>query len=141
MARIDMTGMEDVEKSIFEMGEAAAKAIPEMLKAGGEILVNAQKAEASSLNRSGRSMGGLKESIKADAIKGAGTAQYIEVGPSGIDRNHTKKGVENAKKGFVLEYGRCNMAAIPWMSTANEKAAEGVIKSMQEVWESYHGGH
>lgn len=140
MAKFNTVGLEDVERQFLQMGEAATKAVPLMLEAGAEVIVKAQQGEAGKLKISGRSKGALVKSIQADKTKGSGNAQYKEVYPHGVDRSHTKKGVRNAEKGFVLEYGRSNTPAQPWMATANEKSAEAVTEAMWNEWEGVNGG-
>ena len=140
MARFNTVGLEEVEKQFLKAGEAATKAVPLMLEAGAAVLIKAQQAEAQKLNISGRSRGALVKSIKADKVKGTNTSKYKEVYPQGIDRSHTKKGVRNAEKGFVLEYGRSNMPARPWIATANEQSADSVSNAMWEKWEGVKNG-
>lgn len=135
MAKFTLAGFEEAERQIMMQGEKV-KLIPVMLEAGAEVLVRAQRQEAQRLNRSGRSRGGLVNSIKVDrTVYGRDGGIYKEVYPQGIDRNHTKKGVRNAEKGFVQEYGRSNMPANPWMSTANEKCESEVNSTMLKIWE------
>lgn len=140
MAKFNTVGLEDVERKFLQMGEAATKAVPLMLEAGAEVVVKAQQTEAQKLNISGRSRGALVKSIKADKTKGTGATRYKEVYPHGVDRSHTKKGVRNAEKGFVLEYGRSNMPARPWMAAANEKCADEVVGAQMKVWEDVNNG-
>lgn len=139
MAKFNTVGLEDVERQFFQMSQAAEKAVPAMLDAGAEVIVKAQQAQARRLNISGRSRGALVRSIQADKTKGSGNSRYKEVYPHGIDRSHTKKGVRNAEKGFVLEYGRSNMPAQPWMATANAECADEVTEVMWEKWEEANG--
>ena len=140
MARMDINGLEEVERAFLLRGENAVKAVPLMLEAGAKVLITAQQKTAGELNITGRSRGALVKSIQADKVKSTGNAQYIEVYPHGTDKSHTRKGVANAEKGFVLEYGRSNMAARPWMSTANEKCAADVIEAQLKEWEAVTDG-
>jgi hypothetical protein len=140
MAKFNTMGLEEIERQFLLAGEAAKKAVPLMIDAGVAVLIPAQQAEAAKLNISGRSRGALVKSIEADKLKGKDNEQYREVYPHGTDKSHTKAGVRNAEKGFVLEYGRSNMPARPWMSTANEKAAQAVIDAEFEVWERVKNG-
>jgi HK97 gp10 family phage protein len=140
MAKFNTAGLEEIERQFLLQSENAVKAVPLMLEAGANVIIEAQKAEAARLNISGRSKGALVNSIKADKVKGSETSRYFEVDPHGVDRSHTRAGVRNAEKGFVLEYGRSNMPAKPWMSTANEKAAEDVVSAELEAWEKVNNG-
>jgi hypothetical protein len=135
MAEFNNVGLEDVEKLLLIQSAAVRKAAPLMLEAGARVLVAAQKAEAAKLNISGRSKGALVKSIKAGKVKTVGNSRIIEISPQGIDRSHTKAGVRNAEKAFVLEYGRSDMPARAWMSAANELCANDVYKAELEEWE------
>lgn len=140
MAQFNTVGLEAAQKEFLLMTERATKVVPLALEAGADVLVKAQKEEAQKLNISGRSKGALVRSIKADKVKGNTISKYTEIYPHGVDRSHTKKGVRNAEKGFVLEYGRSNMPARPWMSTANERSASKVMDAMAKVWEETTNG-
>ena len=113
MADFNVTGLDDVIKEMTSHQQAAEKAIPEMLNAGAEILVNAQKSEVKAQKLV--DTGDMINSIKPDKVKtGKDGNAYIDVYPQGKDR----KGVSNAEKGFVAEYGTSKMPARPWMRTA-----------------------
>lgn len=149
MARFNAVGVDDIIASINRRTEKAVKKIPKMLEAGAAVLVEAQKAEIDTMIAQGlarepahksetsRSLGELKKSIKATKVKTdkSGSA-YVEVYPHGKD----SKGESNATKGFVLEYGRTNMSGYPWMTSANEKAADAVSAAQREVWEEDSDG-
>jgi len=140
MAKFNNVGLEEVERQLLFQRDAALKAVPKMIDAGVAVLIPAQQAEAAKLNISKRSKGALVESIKADKLIVAGSEQYREVFPHGTDKSHTKKGVRNAEKGFVLEYGRSNTQGTRWMSRANEKAADAVVEAQLAVWEGETNG-
>ena len=46
MAEFTTVGLEEIEKAFLRMEEAAVTAVPKMLKAGADVLVEAQRAEA-----------------------------------------------------------------------------------------------
>ena len=103
-----------------------------MLKAGGAVMQEAQRAEIRTMFRSRRSTGDLAASIVVSKIKERDNGKMVEVYPDGKDRH----GVRNATKGFVLQYGRKNMPARPWFTAANEKmkcAAYGRRSKMTDV--------
>lgn len=131
MAKFTITGLDDVQEALLRQEAIAVAAVPEMLEAGGEVMKGAFQAETSKLNSTGRSTGALTASIKVSAVKERNGGKYIEIAPTGKDRH----GVRNAEKGFVLNYGRSNMPARPWFTTANESAAGNAISAMRRVWE------
>ena len=132
MAKFEVSGFADVEKQLLQRTERAAIAVPLMLEAGAKVLVEAHKSEIEMTFSSDRSTGALAESIKSSGVEGGELGKYIEVSPTGKD----KKGVSNATKGFVLQYGRSNMPARPWMTAANAKAEGDVNAAMRREWEA-----
>lgn len=131
MAKFTVTGLDDVQEAMLRRDKATMEAVPEMLKAGGEVIKNAFQAETKKLNSTGRGTGDLTASIKVSAVKERNGGKYVDIAPTGTDRH----GVRNAEKGFVLNYGRSNMPARPWFTTANEKAADEATAEMRRVWE------
>lgn len=143
MAEFNTTGLEEVEKAFRNMEKAAVTAVPKMLKAGADVLVDAQKAEARAMGLN--DTGGFINSIKATSVKGNSTERYIDVYPQGRakhgnDRKGNKSNVRYATIGFVAEYGTSSQAARPYMTTANEKSHEKVVDAELKIWESESNG-
>lgn len=136
MARIDTSGLGDIARQILEQSDKTERAAKKMLEAGAEVVKNEQVAEIKKTFASDRSTGALANSIKASKVKKKGSEYYIEVAPTGKD----KKGVRNATKGFVLEYGRSNMPARPWMTRANEKSQGKVDEAMRGAFDEVMNG-
>lgn len=132
MARFEVSGIEDFADKILKREAAATAAVPAMLKAGAAVLVEAQQTEIRSTFTSNRTTGDLANSIKATSVKKTDDGQTVEVYPHGTNR----RGQANATVGFVLQYGRSNMPARPWFTSANEKAAEEVQAAMRKEWEA-----
>lgn len=131
MAKLSLSGLDEFQDKLMQRQKAATEAVPEMLKAGAAVLVKAQQEEVKRTFTGKRSTGDLAASIKSTAVKEKQTEKFVEVYPHGKDRH----GVSNATKGFVLQYGRSNMPARPWMTAANEKAADEVQGAMRNAWE------
>jgi hypothetical protein len=136
MARFNVVGLDDVQNLMLIRDKAVTEAVPAMLEAGGRVMQEAQAKEIRETFRGDRSTGDLAASIKVSAIKEKDSAKMVEVYPDGKDRH----GVRNATKGFVLNYGRKRMAARPWFTAANTKAADAVNAEMRRVWEAKQGG-
>ena len=130
MARFNVVGLDDLQEQMLQRAKIAEEAVPEMLKAGGAVMQEAQRAEIRTMFRSRRSTGDLAASIVVSKIKERDNGKMVEVYPDGKD------GVRNATKGFVLQYGRKNMPARPWFTAANTKAADAVNDEMRRVWEA-----
>lgn len=132
MAKLTATGFEELEAAMLRRSQAAEKAIPAMLKAGGEVMKQAFQAETKKLDSTGRSTGDLTASIKVSAVKERDGARFVEVAPTGKDRH----GVRNAEKGFVLNYGRSNMQARPWFTRTVEATSDKAMEAMRREWEA-----
>lgn len=138
MAKFNTVGFEEVEKQILRQSEIATKAVPLMLNAGADVLVEAQQKETDQLfGISGRSKGDLKRSIEKSKVTSTSVDATITVAPTGKDSG----GVRNAEKGFVLNFGRSNMPAQPWMDAANAKSKDKVHEAMMEVWDGLNDGN
>ena len=135
MADFQVTGLDDVMKEMMSHQAAAEVAIPEMLNAGAEILVKSQKGQAQSMKI--RNTGDFINSIKAAKIKKDRDGNsYIEVSPQGKDH----KGVRNAEKGFIAEYGTSKIPARPWMRTANAKCSDEITAKEIGIWDKQKEG-
>ena len=129
MARFNVDGFDDVQKKLLRHNSAAQKAAPKMLEAGAKVLVRAQKAVSRQIGV--YDTGQFHDSIKPTKVKTRDEEKYVEIYPQGVD----DKGVRNAEKGFIAEYGTSRIQARPWMSTANAQAADEVHEAMRKVWE------
>lgn len=143
MGDFTTVGLEDVIEAFSNREQATVAAVPKMLKAGADVLIEAQKAEARAMGLN--DTGGFINSIKATAIKGDDTEKYVEIYPQGRakhgnDRKGDKSNVRYATIGFVAEYGTSSKAARPYMTTANEKAQGKVIAAQLEEWEKATNG-
>lgn len=136
MAKLSLDGLEAVEQALLRQEENAIRAVPKMLEAGAQVVKAALEREAAKLNASGRSTGALKRSIKVSKLKKQGLEYYMDVAPSGKDSG----GVRNAEKGFVLNYGRSNMPARPWFTSAIASSEQAAAEAMLKAWEEAHNG-
>ena len=131
MAKFTVTGLDDVQEAMLRQDAIVEEAVPEMLKAGGEVIKRAFQTETKKLNSTGRATGALTASIKVSAVKERNGGKFVEIAPTGKDRH----GVRNAEKGFVLNYGRSNMPARPWFTRSHQKATPEVQAAMRQAWE------
>lgn len=132
MAQFNTVGFDDVEKALLRREKEAIEAVPEMLKVGANVLIRAQKAEIERMRIVDTA--DMMNSVKATPVKGNDVEQYVEVYPHGKDR----KGVRNAEKAFIAQYGRAygkqKKEARPWLTVANEKCTGEVHDAMRAVW-------
>lgn len=142
MAEFSTVGLEAVIEAFGKREQATVAAVPKMLKAGAEVLVEAQKTEAKAMGI--EETAGFINSIKPTAVKGDDTERYVDVYPQGRakhgnDRKGDRSNVRYATIGFVAEYGTSSQAARPYMTVANEKAREKVVNAQLEIWERENG--
>lgn len=131
MARFNVVGLDALEKEIARRASLLDDAAPEMLKAGTDVLVDYMRG--SILEKDLIDSGGLFDSIRAGKLQSGEDGYYQEVSPHGRDH----KGVSNAKKGFIQEYGTSKLKATHWMSEAAETAKDEVVDAMRKVWNEY----
>ena len=144
---VDFSGLEDVQKMLLKNAEAAQKYAEPILLAGAEVLVSAQKAALSRLSKGNRSDGELIKSISVGRVKKSksGTGIHTDVFPRG-SQSHTSemnskgKKVRNSNVGFMLEHGTSTMTARPWISEAEQNAADRVNEAMGAEWERVSNG-
>ena len=133
MGEFNTVGLEDIIDAFSRREAATVEAVPKMLKAGADVLIEAQRAEAQAMGLN--ETGGFINSIKATDVKGDDTEKYVEIYPQGRakhgnDRKGDKSKVRYATIGFVAEYGTSSHAARPYMTVANE--VYGRVKQANE---------
>lgn len=143
MAEFNTVGLEEIEKAFLNMERAATEAVPKMLKAGADVLVEAQREEARAMGLD--RTGGFVNSIKATTVKGNETEKWVDVYPQGKadhgnDRKKSRENVRYATIGYVEEYGTSKRAARPYMTVANEKAHDKVVDAELAIWETVNNG-
>jgi len=144
---VDFAGLEEIEKALLKNAEAAEKHAEPILLEGAKVMKSAQKAALSRISKGDRSDGELMSSITIGRVKQSksGTGIHTDVFPQGY-QSHTSemntkgKKVRNANAGFMLEYGTSNMPARPWVSTAENTAADAVNEAMAQAWEKVSEG-
>ena len=135
MAKLELSGFNEFTDLLLKQDKIAMEAVPEMLEGAGKVVkeVLTQSIIQKNFTKSGkRAFGDLKASIGVTKIQGDGTEKYVAVYPLGTDR----KGIRNADKGFVLNFGRSHMDAKPWFSDAQSKAVEAGENEMRRIWEA-----
>lgn len=130
MAKFEFKGIEAIQEKLLRREAATTKAVPEMVKAGGDVIAKGQQEVVRGMFRGKRSFGDLASSIRKTKVSSRGSSTYVDVFPHGKNR----RGERNATVGFVQQYGRSNMPANPWMTEANAKYADDAQKAMLDVW-------
>ena len=115
MGEFNTVGLEDIIDAFSRREAATVEAVPKMLKAGADVLIEAQRAEAQAMGLN--ETGGFINSIKATDVKGDDTEKYVEIYPQG-----------RAKHGNDRIKARCAMQqSALWQSTAQVATLHALI--------------
>lgn len=138
MARFNVTGMEQTIRSMARMGENVGPVADAMLHTAGKLVVEGWRY---SLAKHGHvKTGALYDSIKASKPRTIGGVRAIIISPRGTDKKDRITPVRNAEKGFVLNYGRRNMAASHWAEEATKNSEEKALEAMENIWDEWYWG-
>lgn len=136
MAKIDFAGLDQVLGNVAALAESVnADTAERMLSAGAAVMADAQQA---SIQQCGLiDTGDMYRSVGHTKMKSDGSGAYFtDVFPQGKDR----KGVRNAEKFFIAEYGKSNQPGTRVMTIATEKGAEPANAAMYDAWEAITNG-
>lgn len=127
MASFNVTGMDDLIRQMDLKAEEIKRLGPTAAKAGGEAALEAMKK---TVPKGKGKTHELESSLKIDGpYHNVSAGYYCDVHPDG----KRASGERNATVGYVLEYGRSNMAARPWMRTAVEMFEADIQDAMAKV--------
>lgn len=127
MAQFEFSGIDELIRGFEEHGRDMSERLPEAALAGAKAAVSEME------KRVPVRTGGLKGHIKTgDVQRSVADGCYAEVFPSGTKKNGRKR-ERYETVGYVLEYGRSNMPARPWMRPAVEEGADAIGEAMAEV--------
>ena len=162
MARFNATGTDKLELTMQEVANIPDDVIEAMLRAGSEVVVEAQKRKIRSLGlvKSGKLLNSIKAFSKIGSTKND-YGRYFLVYPYGkhgerrrklvvknykaskSGRTHTVggdvKAVTNSEVGFVQEFGAPKRGLKPkqWMRLANEESASAMTQAEFEVYDQW----
>lgn len=127
MATFNTMGVDELLRELEEHGRDVSEKLPEAALAG------ARAAVAEMQKRVPVRTGGLKAHIKIGEVhRTVAEGTYVEVYPSGTKKSGRKR-ERYETVGYVLEYGRSNMPARPWMRPAVEEGADAIAEAMADV--------
>ena len=135
MARFDTGGLDDLINEMQRMGQDTGEVAEEMVNAAVEEIREAWRKSAQEHGH--HDTGAMIESIGiGPGPVRAGGILYRDVYPQGTD----SKGVRNAEKAFILNYGKHNMPASHWVDDADEKSGAPVQAACQAIWDRFLRG-
>lgn len=138
MAKVTMRMPEDFLLKISKLGDKTDEIVPKVLESGGEVVLKEVKSKLkSSLGRNtkirSRSTGELVSSLGLTPVLMDRRGHHnIKVG----FKEPRSDGDSNAKIANILEYGRSNQAAKPFLKPARRTSRGPCIEAMKDRFET-----
>lgn len=136
MARLDVSGLEELMDGFEKLANIPEETIGRMLKAQAKVVIAHQKRKLTSLPMKD-STGQLEASIGEGELKRDREGQLcLHVFPQGIRRG---KKTRNAEVGYIEEYGAPQRGIAPtqWMRLANEESEEETTEAGRAEFEKW----
>lgn len=136
MARCEIKMPEEFLDKLSKLGDKFDGIAPKVLQSGGKVVLSQMKANLESrigkdTKYPSRSKGDLMASLGiTPAMQNRNGEWNIRVG---IGDSKDRKGVSNALKAQILEYGKSGQKAKPWMKPARRKSRKSAITAMKET--------
>ena len=129
MARFESSGLDDLIREMQRMGEDSGEVAEAMVNAA---VVEIRDAWRETAEEEGLiDTGAMIESIGFPApVQKIGGVLYRDVYPQGKDA----KGVRNAEKAFILQYGSSRIKPRYWVDKAEAAAGPRVQRRLEEIW-------
>lgn len=125
MARIRLDGLDDLLADLQLEAERIERNGPAALEKAADVCVAAMRKTVPLRH------GDLQKSITPTLVRrGLGGVMSVDVFPQGM-KKQSGKSQRFETIGFVLEYGRSNMPAQPWMDPAIEGAGESILDALE----------
>lgn len=133
MAQFRVEGIETVIKAMHRMGNATGPVADEMLSAAAEIVVGAWQASIQSHGHI--DTGAMFRSVKPTPAKTQGDTRVLSVYPQGSD----KRGIRNAEKAFIANFGRTHQRGTGFVQEAEKNAEGPAQEAMINIWDAFIG--
>lgn len=134
MAKVDMKMPEDFLEKISKLNDRFDEIAPKVLEAGAEPVIANARSNLSEVIGKGtkyksRSTGELMASLGVTPAKQNRDGNWdIKVG---IGNSKDSKGVSNALKAMVIEYGKSGQPAKPWLKRTKSSSRKDCINEMK----------
>lgn len=132
MARLTVSGFDEMAKELAEMGQSTGELAVQMVLAGSELIALQWKTTALAYEHvdSGQMIKSIGYGKKPKEVAGV---VRNDVYPKGKD----KDGVRNAEKAFLLHYGWSSYDGDHWVDEANELGAEIAYDKMAAMMDQF----
>ena len=131
MAKMSTSGMDEIFKQMFDLGELMGEVADRMLYAGADEVKKAWRKVAQDMKY--KDTGRMIASI--DYAKGksgkSSDVKTVAIYPQGL--NH--KNVRNAEVAYILHYGTSKRPGSHWVDTAEALAEPEVERVVTEIWD------
>jgi len=132
MARFRTEGLDELIEDMAAMGQSTGELADEMLFAGAEEVRKAWKISIKKHNHI--DSGAMLESVNYSRnAKKIGDIKSVEIYPQGRD----KKGVRNAEKAFVLNYGTSKIKGSHFVDDADDIAGPMVENRLRDIFDKW----
>ena len=129
MARFETTGLDELIREMQRMGEDSGAVAETMVNAAAIEIRDAWRQSAE--NHGLIDTGSMINSIGSPGpVKSIGGVFSQTVSPQGKDA----KGVRNAEKAFILNYGTTRYQATYWVDEAEMAAGPKVQQRLEQIW-------
>ena len=133
MAKVKIKMPEEFLLRLSKLGEKTDEIIPEVLEAGGEVVLSKVKSNLQSvigkdIKFASKSTGELVDSLGLSPAKQDREGNYnIKIGFA----EPRKDGESNAKIANIIEYGKSGQPAKPFLNSAKTAAQKSCIEAMK----------
>ena len=138
MARLAFDGLDSLMDDLDSLAHLPDRVVEDVLNAGADVLVPAQRAEISSRWRGKYSEGISAKSVKKSKVKKTTDGGAVHIYPQGT-RKRGKKRIRNAEVAFINECGapKRGIAPRPAIAAANAKAEQAAADAGERVFNAY----
>ena len=138
MARLAFDGLDSLMDDLDSLAHLPDRVVEDVLNAGADVLVPAQRAEISSRWRGKYSEGISAKSVKKSKVKKTKDGRAVHIYPQST-RKRGKKSIRNAEIAFINEYGapKRGIAPRPAIAAANAKAEQAAADAGERVFNAY----
>lgn len=139
MAKADIKMPEEFLKKLSKLNDKFDEIVPRVLNAGAEPVIKKSRSNLDSVIGKGtkqksKSTGELIGSLGVTRARQDREGNWnIKIG---IGNSKDSKGVSNALKGMVLEYGKSGQPPKPWLIPAKSSSKKACINEMKAKLES-----
>lgn len=138
MARLEFDGLDTLIADLDSLAHLPDRVVEDVLNAGADVLVPAQRAEISSRWRGKYSEGISAKSVKKSGVNKTKDGMIIHIYPQGT-RKRGKKNIRNAEIAFINEYGAPERGIVPRpaIASGNAKAERAAVEAGERVFNAY----